>query len=78
MDPLTKIKSLEPMGTHPNHRRKGLGKILIYEGTKRALRYNPTMFNIGGAADTPVANKLYDSTGYKEKYSYHKWAKKIG
>ena len=77
VDSLTKITSLEPMGTHPDHRRKGLEKILIQEGTKRALNYNPSLFYIGRAANTLGANKLYDVTGYIEKYEYHKWFKII-
>ena len=75
VDPLSKITNLEPMGTHPDHRRRGLGKALIFEGLRRSMRHNPTLFYIGGAADTPAANRLYDSTGYTKKRAYYSWMK---
>ena len=77
VDPLSRITNLEPMGTHPDHRRRGLGKALIFEGLKRSTKYDPTLFYIGGAADTPAANHLYDSTGYTEKHAYCMWCKEV-
>jgi GNAT superfamily N-acetyltransferase len=77
VDPLSKITNLEPMGTHPDHRRRGLGKALILEGLRRSKRHDPTLFYVGGAADTPAANRLYDSTGYTEKRAYHAWCKEV-
>lgn len=74
IDPLSRITNLEPMGTHPDHRRRGLGKALIFEGLRRSMRHNPTLFYVG-AADTLAANRLYDSTGYTKKQSYYAWCK---
>ena len=77
MDPISRIIDLEPMGTHPSHRRLGLAKALIFEGIKRAMKYNPTLFYIGGAADTLAANRLYDSVGFTEKFVERCWQKEI-
>ncbi len=77
MDPVSRITSLEPMGTHPNYRGLGLAKTLVLEGLKRAMKYDPVLFYIGGAADTPAANQLYDSVGYTEKYAEDCWYKEI-
>jgi mycothiol synthase len=77
VDPLSKITNLEPMGTHPDHRRRGLAKALIFEGLRRSMRYHPSLFYIGGAADTAAANRLYDSTGYTEKRAYYAWCKEV-
>jgi len=77
MDPISRITDLEPMGTHPNHRRLGLAKALIFEGFKLAMKYNPTLFYIGGAANTLAANRLYDSVGFTEKFVEHCWQKKL-
>lgn len=76
IDPLSKITALEPMGTHPDHRGRGLGRALIFEGLRRSMRYNPSMFYIGEAADTVAANRLYDSTGFMNKGTYYTWCKK--
>jgi len=77
VDPISRITSLEPMGTLPNFRRLGLAKALIYEGLKRAMKYRPSLFYIGGAANTPAANHLYDSVGFTIKYADLCWHKKI-
>ncbi len=76
MDPISRITNLEPVGTHPNHRRLGLAKALIFEGLKRATKYNPTLFYVGGA-NIPAANRLYDSVGYTEKLAEYCWSKEI-
>ena len=77
MDPVSRITSLEPMGTHPDLRGLGLAKVLIFEGLRRAMRYNPALFYIGGAADTPAANRLYDSVGFAKKFAEDCWYKEI-
>lgn len=77
MDPLSKITSLEPMGTHPDYRGLGLAKTLIYEGLRRAMKYEPAFFYIGGAATNPAANRLYDSVGFAKKLAEYCWHKEI-
>jgi len=77
MDPYSNIINLEPMGTNPEYRRMGLGKALITEGIKRSMKYNPPFFSIDGAANTPAANRLYDVTGFTEKYAIYSWEKEI-
>ena len=76
MDSASRITNLEPVGTHPNHRKLGLAKALILEGLRRAMKYNPFLFYVG-AANTPAANRLYDSVGYTEKFAEHCWYKEI-
>jgi GNAT superfamily N-acetyltransferase len=77
MDPPSRITELEPMGTHPDHRRLGLAKALLSEGFKRLKRYDPSLLYIGGAPDTPEANRLYEATGFTERYEYYYWCKMI-
>jgi len=76
IDPISKITNLEPVGTHPNYRKLGLAKALIFEGIRRATRYNPALFYVG-AANTPATNRLYDSVGYTEKLAEYCWFKEI-
>jgi len=77
VDPESRITELEPMGTLPDYRRKGLAKALLAEGFRRLKTYNPTLLYIGGAADTPEANRLYTVTGFNERYDYYYWYKTI-
>ncbi len=75
MDPHSKIISLEPMGTNPDYREQGLGKAILTEGIKRSMKYNPPFFYIDGAATSTAANRLYDATGFIEKYAINSWSK---
>jgi len=77
VDPPSGITELEPMGTHPDYRGLGLAKALLCEGFRRLRRYNLTLLYIGRAADSPAANRLYDSTGFYEENAYHYWSKTI-
>ncbi len=77
MDPPSRATELEPMGTLPEYRRMGLAKALLVEGFRRLARYDPTLLYIGGAADTPEANRLYEVTRFTERYDYYYWHKTI-
>ena len=77
MDPPSRVTELEPMGTLPEYRRMGLAKALLVEGFRRLAKYDPTLLYIGGAADTPEANRLYVVTGFTERYDYYYWYKTI-
>jgi len=77
IDPFGKMATVEPMGTHPNYRKLGLGKILIYEGLRRAMKYDPTLFYIDSAANNPAANKFYDSVGFTGDVAEYYWRKEL-
>ena len=77
IDPFGNMATVEPMGTHPNYRKLGLGKILIYEGIKRTMKYNPTLFYIDSAANNPAANKFYDSVGFTGDVGEYSWQKEF-
>lgn len=66
LDEETRVGELEPVGTHPDHRRRGLGTAvcrfalqrLREEGAERAVVYSVEGFG-GGTA-------LYESLGMRE------------
>ena len=76
-DPKSRIAELEPMGTHPDHRRKGLGKALIYEALKRVKKYQPSLICISGAASNPAADALYNSLGFEKMDDIILWVKEL-
>ncbi|MFW9806828.1 MAG: GNAT family N-acetyltransferase [Candidatus Thorarchaeota archaeon] len=76
IDPITKMAELEPVGTHPNHRGKGLAKAVCAEGIRRVQKYNPSCIVILGAASTDAAARLYHSLGFI-KEDVHLWNKTI-
>lgn len=76
-DSVIKVTELEPMGTLPKYRKLGLAKALLYEGFTRLKSFDPPLVYIGGAADNPGANKLYESMGFDKKGTYYIWKKQI-
>jgi ribosomal protein S18 acetylase RimI-like enzyme len=77
MDPLSKIAELEPVGTHPDYRKLGLGKAVICEGLKRLEKYKPSAMVIIGAAPSEGARRLYESVGFVNEGTLHRWVKAL-
>jgi len=76
IDPVTKMAELEPVGTHPDHRGKGLAKAVCAEGIRRVQKYDPSCIVILGAAATAAAAGLYASLGF-EKEDVYIWKKTL-
>jgi mycothiol synthase len=77
MDPLSRIAELEPVGTHPDHRKLGLGRAVICEGLKRLEKYKPSAIVIIGAAPSEGARRLYESVGFVNEGACHFWVKSL-
>jgi len=73
LDAPGRLAELEPMGTLPAYQGLGLAKALICEGLKRLKKYEPRLVYIGGAANNPAANRLYESTGFTIRHDYYFW-----
>ena len=77
MDPVSRMAELEPVGTHPDYRKRGLARSVICEGLRRLQKYRPSSMCILGAAPSDAANKLYESVGFIEKTEVHLWRKRL-
>lgn len=53
---------LELLGTHPNHRRKGVGKCMLQWGMDKARKYDVPLILIA----TTLGEKLYLNVGFRE------------
>ncbi|MCI0711568.1 MAG: GNAT family N-acetyltransferase [Chloroflexi bacterium] len=64
----------EPVCTHPDHRRKGLGLSLMLAGLRQLKQLEvDTVFVDTG--DGIAANKLYDTLGFDDTYQGYEWVK---
>ncbi|TFH19148.1 GNAT family N-acetyltransferase [Candidatus Bathyarchaeota archaeon] len=68
---------LEPMGTLAEYRGLGIGRALLCEGFRRLNKYNTSLLYIGGAANNPAANRLYELTGFTTRFDMYRWVKLI-
>ncbi|MBE0633183.1 GNAT family N-acetyltransferase, partial [Candidatus Bathyarchaeota archaeon] len=68
---------LEPMGTLAEYRGLKIGRALLCEGFRRLNKYNTSLLYIGGAANNPAANRLYELTGFTTRFDMYRWVKLI-
>lgn len=64
----------EPVCTHPDHRRKGLARALMFEGMCRLKALGATDLYVN-TGDDVAANALYEDVGFTEAYEGHIWRK---
>lgn len=77
LDAVNQIGLFEPLGCHSSHRRRGLGRALLYEGMHRlkALGADTAYVNAGGH-DT-IATRLYESVGFRVVDRNYAWKKTL-
>jgi ribosomal protein S18 acetylase RimI-like enzyme len=64
----------EPVCTHPDHRRHGLARTLMFEGWHRLKRLGASDVYVA-TGDDLAANELYESVGFTEAYKGCIWRK---
>lgn len=72
-DPVTASAAFEPVGTHPAHQRRGLGKALMAEGLRRVHALGATLVTVGSFSE--AAGALYASVGFTEYDVSEPWIK---
>lgn len=72
-DAITRTAVFEPVGTHPNHQRRGLGKAVMCEGLRRAQALGATLASVSSYSDG--AHALYESVGFTEFDLLEPWIK---
>jgi ribosomal protein S18 acetylase RimI-like enzyme len=76
-DEVNRIGMFEPVGTHPDHWRMGLGKVVMCEGLRRLAALGATMAYVGVGSDNVAANRLYESVGFAEFDRECRWQKEL-
>lgn len=76
-DSVTKVGLFEPVGTHPDFRRKGLGKAVVVEGLRRLKARGMKQAIVCAEHDNPAARKLYESAGFRAIHKLHTFKKPI-
>ena len=72
-DDVTRTAAFEPVGTHPDHQRKGLGKALMAEGLRRVRDLGATLCTVNSYSER--AGNLYASMGFVEYDLNEPWVK---
>lgn len=65
-DALTRIGHFEPVGTHPDFHRKGLGRALLLESLRRLKSEGMTVADVFTSYDNHAAIRLYETVGFRQ------------
>jgi mycothiol synthase len=75
-DDALRVCTFEPVGTAPEHQRKGLARAVIAEGMRRAREMGARVASVGGGgASNPTADRLYAAMFAKDGTSTTGWLK---
>lgn len=74
-DDVTRSGNFEPVGTAPEHQRRGLGKAVMGDAMRRARRLGATLVTVGGYRQ--AAKALYTSVVSPEYEMFESWEKEL-
>jgi mycothiol synthase len=75
-DDVTRTAVFEPVGTHPNHQKRGLGKAVMSKGLRRAQRLGATLAAVSSYGK--AVHALYEFMVFTEVDLLEPWIKEFG
>ena len=70
-DPVGRVGEFEPVGTHPEHQRRGLARALLTFGVHRFLDMGARVVQVFSDATEPGPEALYEAVGFRRR-AYHR------
>ena len=65
LDPVNRVGLFEPVGTHPDFQKRGLGKALMLETLRRMRGRDMATAIVCAEEHNPAAVRLYESVGFR-------------
>lgn len=76
-DPVNKVGLFEPVGTHADYHRQGLGKAVLLASLRRLKAHGMETAIVGTGRDNAAAIRLYESVGFRLDHNDCDYAKNI-
>jgi ribosomal protein S18 acetylase RimI-like enzyme len=73
LDGASGIAELEPVGTVPDYRTRGLGRALLAEATNRLRLVGCRVLTVNSWSESEGANRLYEAAGLRAKAKIDSW-----
>ncbi len=70
-DPEAHVGEFEPVGTHPEHQRRGLSRALLTWGLRRYAERGATIVQVYSDASNAASEALYQAVGF-ERRAFHR------
>jgi predicted N-acetyltransferase YhbS len=74
-DPINRSGLFEPVGVHADHRRKGLGRAVLYAGLQRLQALGARRAHVLSHGDDSEGAKLYQHAGFATIDRFRGWKK---
>ena len=75
--PENQAAEIDPLGTHPEYRKRGLARALVLESFKRMHAHGIDYAYIASFAKDPIVSQFYSSLQPIEAYQGFHWAKQV-
>jgi ribosomal protein S18 acetylase RimI-like enzyme len=76
-DPVNHIGLFEPVGTHSDFQRQGLGRAVVTEGLHRLKSWGMNRAMVCAEHNNPGAFQLYEAVGFEAKHKLHTFVKRV-
>jgi mycothiol synthase len=76
-DPVNQAGLFEPVGTHPDLQRKGLGSAVMLEGLRRLKRLGMKQAIVSTGEDNRPGIRFYETVGFQVIYSLETYGKDV-
>lgn len=72
-DPAGLVGEFEPVGTHPDHQRRGLARALLAEGTRRLFERGARVVQVYSDTTSAPAEALYPTIGFRRRAFHQRY-----
>jgi ribosomal protein S18 acetylase RimI-like enzyme len=76
-DPLNRIGYFEPVGTHKDHRRIGLGRAILLYGMQKMAAVGMECATVANNSSNEAARELYKACGFKPWHKLDDYSKPV-
>ncbi len=76
-DPVNRVGLFEPVGTHTQYQRLGLGRAVVSAGLRRLQSWGMQTAMVCAEHDNPAAQALYQAVGFEKKHKLLTFNKNI-
>jgi ribosomal protein S18 acetylase RimI-like enzyme len=77
LDPVNKVGNFEPVGTHPDFQKRGLGKAVLLESLRRMKAHGMETAIVCTDEGNEAAEKLYEAVGFRGVNRLRLYTKRI-
>ncbi len=72
-DPVGRVAEFEPVGTHPDHLRRGLARALLEHGLRRFLKRGARTVQVYSETSVGPAEALYEAVGFRRRAHHQRY-----